>query len=284
MYTAVIEVISSLMPKDRFAIIVFNDKVRTLVSLTTVARGAQRFQDQVKGFACSGSTAFYDSVVLGLRAVASRDSPNDTNMPSYPHFIVVTDGQDTSSTTHSLNDVIDILKKPGDYCKNNGIDGSKFANFHASFITVGSETDLHYRAIKSIIDSCKKPNLHHFNAASAAEIGTCFRTVKTSMTVQRSYSVTATSTVAAGGGGAAPNTALLNGSRPGPATPNAAGGRGPYHGGRGAFSGGGGGGGGDNHGSRPATPNAAGGRGPYHGNPTASNHGGRGGSGWVKKK
>lgn len=164
------DIIKQLRPKDKVAMVCFNNNVLPVIPLqqkknVSFPECIQEHLEAYDGkpmaaFKCSGGTALWDSIATSME-ILRENSKIDKN--SHPFLIVLTDGEEQESTRHDIISIQTMLSTPG------------IANFHASFITVGAEDDAHVRTLRDMTDG--KPHLYHLNAVNADAIGGCFRKI-----------------------------------------------------------------------------------------------------------
>ncbi len=86
--------VESLSEKDRFGMLVFNQKVAPLVPSAPIGTDKEAIQNKITGIFAQGGTALYDAIAAAYDEVAEQQR----NSPDYIHAVVVlTDGQDTNS-------------------------------------------------------------------------------------------------------------------------------------------------------------------------------------------
>jgi len=184
-FTAVKEIIEILEPHDRIGLVLFNSEVSEVLPLKKIKNISPKFpkclpadsyDEKAGGFKCTGQTALWDAILLAMNRLATRKLSD--GVKSFPHLIVLTDGEDNKSTT-THEKIKEVLKHPGTYAKDelHQSSGASFANFHATCISVGDAAAANFDSIVNF-DSMGKPNLHHIKISNASEISKSFGFIK----------------------------------------------------------------------------------------------------------
>jgi uncharacterized protein (DUF58 family) len=173
---------SVLADNDGLGLLTFSGAgVRSAFGLTK-KRELADLQAKLGTVAASGCTPLWDGIFAGVAALHGRSRVRPPR-PSHPYLVVLTDGEDTSST-RTADEVAALLAKPSDH----GFGGLPMANFHATFVTVGAAAS---SAISAVCG--RKPHLVHVPVSDASKLADAFRRVQTQMT--KHFTVTRRSVV-----------------------------------------------------------------------------------------
>jgi Ca-activated chloride channel family protein len=98
---SLIQFINLLDDSDRLELITFNDKIRTLVPLSSVGEKRADTVRHVSGIIEGGGTALYDAVAQAYQDLQANGDPKHIR-----GLVVLTDGQDTASTENTLDQLV----------------------------------------------------------------------------------------------------------------------------------------------------------------------------------
>lgn len=118
----------------------------------------------------NGYSALWESIILGLKQVATREVRTN----SQPHVIVLSNGQNTENRPHKKKICTAAFLEPGNKIFMEMLhqaNGSAFAHFHCTCISVGNEAAANFNDIHS-------KNVFHFHAKDTDGIAKCFQEVK----------------------------------------------------------------------------------------------------------
>jgi Ca-activated chloride channel family protein len=87
---AAVEMVEGLGENDTLTLLVFNDRVHTLLKDVSLKTGRQQIVDKINGLKAKGSTALYDAVIESCRLVGGEDT-------AVQAIILLSDGVDVSS-------------------------------------------------------------------------------------------------------------------------------------------------------------------------------------------
>ena len=104
---AALQVLDSLGPQDRAAIIGFNDRIRTLVDWTGDRR---ELEHAVETLTTRGGTSLYSAIYVTLKDFGARTDRDGS--PRRRAIVVLSDGDDTTSLL-SFEDLLDSCRRAG---------------------------------------------------------------------------------------------------------------------------------------------------------------------------
>ncbi len=99
---AAIQFVRSLKPEDRFKVVEFNDRVMTLVDLTS---DLQQVTDAIRRTSPAGATSLYNALYISLRGLARERDGIERQA-----IVVLSDGADTRSLV-SFDNVLELAQK-----------------------------------------------------------------------------------------------------------------------------------------------------------------------------
>jgi Ca-activated chloride channel homolog len=123
---SLIQFINLLDDKDQLQLMTFNDKIRTLVPLSSVGEKRADTVRRVGGIVEGGGTALYDAVAQAYQDLQAKGDPKHIR-----GIVVLTDGQDTASNQNTLDQLVATIGK-------NSEGGSSIKVFTIAF---GSDAD-----------------------------------------------------------------------------------------------------------------------------------------------
>ena len=102
---AAIEFIRALKPDDRAALVLFGDRVRIAESLTD---DRARLEQAIRAARIVGGTALYEALYIALREFRRNHVESE---PRRQVLVVLSDGDDTTSRSVSMQDVLDEARR-----------------------------------------------------------------------------------------------------------------------------------------------------------------------------
>ena len=103
---AAIDLVQTLRPGDRAALVLFNDRVRMAQALTG---DRALLEAAIRGASPAGGTALHDAIYIALRELARVKDPGSGIRRQA--LIVLSDGADTTSRSVTQPDVVDVARR-----------------------------------------------------------------------------------------------------------------------------------------------------------------------------